>query len=253
MTKTWLSYVNLSDSYERKARFLPAVLSLLPLLTLAPALGIPISTWLTNLLGGTGVAVVLSVGLSHLASALGNRLQRRLWPRWPHDAPTNKWLNPDDTARSTQQKKIWYAAIKRLTNLDIEAAAAANDRAELQAVVNDAVTQLRNRLWESKYAERLKIHNCDYGFARNLAGLRPIWLFLSLVSGAVCWIAYSCAMAELVWPIIATTVGALAFVLAFVVLPDYVRRKADHYAETFFASVLNLDRVTNAADSKVDK
>jgi len=252
MTKPWLTYLNLSDDYERKARFLPAVLSLLPLLPLTPALEIPISAWLTALLGGTGIAAVLSVGLSHLASAFGNRLQRRLWPRWPHDAPTNKWLYPDDTARSTQQKMMWYAAIKRITNLDIQVATA-SDCGELEAVVNDAVTQLRNRLWQSKHAERLRIHNCDYGFARNLTGLRPIWLFLSLASGTVCWIAYFCASAQLIWPIIATTVGALAFVLAFAVLSDYVRRKADHYAETFFSSVLDLDRVTNAADSEVDK
>jgi len=253
MARTWLNYVNLSDDYERKARFLPAVLSLLPLLPLAPALGIPTSAWLGALLGGTGIAAVLSVGLSHLSSALGNRFQKHMWPRWPHDAPTNRWLNPDDSSRSAQQRAVWYAAIKRLTNLDIEAAAAADDCIELEAVINDAVAELRNRLWDSEHAKRLKIHNCDYGFARNLTGLRLVWLPLSLVSAAATWIAHLHASAELVWPVIATAIAALGFVFAFGVLPDYVRRKADHYAETFFAAALDLDRAMNAAGGQVNK
>lgn len=251
MIRTWLSYLNLSDDYERKARFVPAVLSLLVLLPLTPAVGLPVSAWLTALLGGTGIAAVLAVGLSHLASAFGNRLQQHLWPRWPHDAPTNRWLSPDDKARSNQQKKTWYAAIERLTDLDIEAAA--RDRGELEAVINDAVAQLRNRLWRSEHGERLKIHNGEYGFARNLTGLRPVWLALSLASMAVCWIAYFCASTQLVWPVTATGVTALAFVLAFAVLPDYVRRKAHHYAETFLAAVLDLDRAMNAPRDPVDK
>ncbi len=251
MTKQWLNYLNLSDDYERRARFLPAVLSLLVLLPLTSVLGLPVSAWLTALVGGTGIAAVLAVGLSHLASAFGNRLQQHLWPRWPHDAPTNQWLRPDDTTRSIQQKKTWYAAIKRLTSLDIEAAAPAADHAEIEALINDAVAQLRNRLWAREQAERLRIHNCDYGFARNLTGLRPVWLIFSVASSAVCWIAYFFAGTQLLWAVTATGVSAVTFVLAFAVLPDYVRRKAHHYAETFFATVLDLDRAMNTARDAV--
>jgi len=132
-------------------------------------------------------------------------------------------------------------AIKRHTNLDIEAAQAGGNRAEVEAVINDAVAQLRNRLWQSDHTERLRIHNTDYGFARNLTGLRPVWLSFSVISAAVCWITYFLSMTQLFWPIVATIVTALAFVLAFAVLPDYVRRKAHHYAETFLAAVIDLD------------
>ena len=253
MTKSWLDYLSLSDDYERRARFLPAVLSLVVLFPLAPALSLPLVDWFTALLGGTGIAAVLAVGLSHLASAFGNRLQQQLWPRWPHDSPTNQWLYPDDITRSAQQKKTWYAAIKRLTNLDIQAAAVAADHAELEAVINDAVAGLRNRLWQSEYSERLRIHNREYGFARNFTGLRPVWLGLSLVSAVTCWIAYFFAVAQLLWPVTATVITGVAFVLAFAVLPDYVRRKAHHYAETFLAAVLDLDSAVNPATDPVDK
>ena len=83
MGKAWLSYTNLSDHYERKTRFLPAVLSVLPLLPMSAALGGPFLEWVELLLGGGGLGAVVAVGLSHTASAMGNRLQEKLWPRWP--------------------------------------------------------------------------------------------------------------------------------------------------------------------------
>lgn len=252
MTKSWLNYLNLSDDYERRARFLPAVLSLVPLLPLGLALGLPVSTWFQTLLGGTGLAAVLSVGLSHLASAFGNRFQEHLWPRWPHDSPTNRWLHPDDATRSAQQKKTWHSAIKRLTSLDIAAAAGASDSTELEAVINDSVTQLRNLLWQSEFADRLEIHNRDYGFARNLTGLRPVWLIFSVVSTAICWVAYLTAAAQLLWPVTTPVITVAAFVLAFSILPDYVRRKAHHYAETFLTTVLDLDRAMNGGHGSDD-
>ena len=241
MSSNWLTYVKLSDTYERKARFLPAVLSILFLFPLAHLLRVPFSSWLNALLAGTGISAVLSVGLSHIASAFGNRYQKKLWPRWPHDSPTNQWLHPDDTTRSGQQKRQWYGAIKRLTKLDIESTAASGNSTELEALINDAVAQLRNQLWQPDYAERLRIHNADYGFARNLTGMRPVWLTFALVSSCVSWIIFFVSERDLLWPVTTTALTIIAFILGFVVLPDYVRRKAYHYAASIFTAVLALD------------
>lgn len=244
-----LGFLNLSDYYERKARFLPGLLSVAFLLPLALAAGVPLENWLMGLSVGAGLSAALAVGVSHLASAMGNKLQGKLWPRWPHDSPTNQWLHPNDTARSNQQKQNWYAAIKRLTNLDIPAAAASGE-GELEAVINDAVSAFRSRLWKTEHGERVSIHNADYGFARNFAGLSPLWLIFSGLSCVGCWTVYTFFGGPLVWGLIATGVLIFSVLLAFVVLPPYVRQKAKHYAESFFAAVIALDRDEGGAVSK---
>ena len=245
-----LSYFNLSDEYERKARFIPGVLTILPLVPAGIAFSIPLKDWLTVLVAGVGLSAVIAVGISHLASAMGNRFQRRLWPHWPHDAPTHRWLHSDDNTRSTQQKSQWYAAINRLTNLDIVAAAASDDPSQLELVIDDAVAQLRSSLWRSPHAHRLNVHNADYGFARNLAGLRPLWLTTAALSALGCWIAFVTLDASIVWAIIATLLAVAAAPFGLWVLPPYVRQKADFYAESLFGAALSSDRAAQDAETR---
>jgi hypothetical protein len=239
--KTWLTYVNLSDSYERKARFLPGVLSVMVLVPVSAAFEWPLTTWLNLLIVGVGSAAVVSVGISHLASAAGNHLQEKLWPRWPYDAPTNVWLHPDDNIRSTQQKEAWYAAIKRLSGLDIPASFIHGSN-EIESVINDAVSTLRYRMRNSEYADRLVIHNTDYGFIRNFTGLRPIWLIFSALSCGGCWYVYFMGKGQLIWGAVSTMIFFLCIALATFILPRYVKQRARHYAESFFGALIEYDR-----------
>ncbi|MDY0170709.1 MAG: hypothetical protein RBS80_29475 [Thermoguttaceae bacterium] len=236
-----LSFFNLSDEYERKARFLPAVLSILVLLPVGMAFGVPVMEFVRALLAGVGATAVLAVGLSHAASAMGNRLQRKLWPDWPFDAPTNQWLLPGDPSRSIQQKEQWYAAIQRLTGLDIPEAAATEDERELTRVINDAVTALRSRLCKAPGADLLRLRNVEFGYARNLTGLRPLWVLGSILSCAGCWIAATWFGGSVLWALVASVLVLVLPVLGFTVLPGYVRQKAGFYAEAFFAAMMQLD------------
>ena len=239
MKKRWLHYVNLSDAYERKARFIPAMLSVVPLFPVTSAFGVSFLGPVKFLLSGVGLAAVLAVLASHLASAFGNRLQTRMWPDWPHDAPTNRWLHPDDMSVSRQQKRLWYQAIKELLGLDIAQAVEAGDDNEVRAVINDAVGELRNRLWKSPVAERVRLHNNDYGFARNFTGFRSVWLSLAVVSLVGCWFSYGWYDGPIFWAIVSTAIAIGTLVMAYI-LPNYVRQKAKHYGESFFAAVVKL-------------
>jgi hypothetical protein len=181
-----LSFLNLSDAYERKARFSPSVLAILTLSPAAMALSLPLLGWVGAMVAGFGVAAVVSVGLTHLASAMGNRFQRALFPRWPYDSPTNARLSPLDATCSKEQKQRWYDSIKAITGLSIQDCPV-DDRDELDRLINDAVTAVRTALWKHPKADRLHTHNADYGFARNFAGLAPIWLAASAASTLTCW------------------------------------------------------------------
>jgi hypothetical protein len=239
--KSWLTYFNLSDHYERKARFLPGLLSVMVLIPVSAVFEWPLTTWLNLLIVGVGSAAAVSVGISHLASAAGNRLQEKLWPRWPYDAPTNIWLHPNDNSRSNQQKEAWYATIKRLTGLDIPSSINHGDH-EIESVINDAVSTLRYRLRNSEYADRLAIHNTDYGFARNFTGLRPIWLIFSMLSCVGCWYAYFMGKGQFIWGLVSTIILFLSIILAIFILPRYVQQRARYYAESFFGALVEYDR-----------
>ena len=244
MAKTWLSYTNLSDNYERKARFLPAVLSVLPLLPISAGLGL-FSEWEKLLLGGAGISAVVAVGLSHTASAMGNRLQVKLWPRWPHDSPTNRWLHPSEARTSKQQRELWYSATRRLVGIDIGVAVTSGK--EVEATINDAVFNLRNLFSERPDAKRLRMHNVDYGFARNLTGMRPIWVAFVLLSTTACWFVHFVTSKDvLMWAIVSTLLALMLVPLAFCFLPSYVRTKATYYAESFFGTLTAVDRVHTA-------
>jgi len=237
--KPLLSFANLSDAYEIKARFLPSVVTLMFLLPVSTAFGGPLNSWIETILGGVGIGAVMAVFLSHLASAAGNRLQRILWPEWPYDSPTNRWLNPSDSTVSFQQKSIWYGAIKRLTGLDIAIAA----QEEVEAVINDALTDLRYQFIKNDHAKRLQVHNTDYGFARNFTGFRAIWVCFSILSCAGCWTLYFKINAHLQWCVISTSIMLFAFLLAKY-LPTYVRQKADQYSKSFFGVLMEVDKQT---------
>jgi hypothetical protein len=241
--KPLLLHLNVGDRYQIRARFLPGILSILVVFPIGAAAGLAVTSWVPVLISGIGLGAVLGVAVSHLASAAGNRAQERLWPRWPHDAPTNRWLHPNDRSRSQQQKENWYDAIQRLAKLDVRAVA--GDEREVQLVVEDAVSTIRARLWKTKYSDRLNVHNADYGFARNMLGLQPVWLAGAILSCGGCWALFTFRQAAVAWPGIATVILAFCLVLVWW-LPEYVRQKAHRYAESFFGALLDLDRDSRA-------
>ena len=243
-----LNLLRLTDRYEIKARLMPALLSCLvaiPGVAALFSLGIP--NWVANLSAGGAVAVVLVIGLSYGSSMAGRKYEARLWPRWPHDAPTNTWLHPDNSVKSTDQKHVWYGAIERLTGLNITQAAMGDDKQYLDSIIDDAVVALRPQLRALRQIEvgrLLAIHNEDYGFNRNLAGLRPVWFSTSIISAIVSWGGYIVLGTWLGWGIAAIVILVLV-ILLFFNLPSYVRQCADRYAESFFGVLMALDRLNS--------
>ena len=220
--------------YDRVARLAPALASFLPLLPLTFSLGGTLEAWETVFAGTTGVVILGGFVLTHFASAMGNRLQRQLWPDWPFDAPTNVQLMPGNSNVSPQQRALWYAQVKEVTGLDLQAEAIRGDQATIRATVNDAVVRLRNRFRRGKVRVRHDQESIRYGSARNLTGMRSIWLSLSLLSCLGSWSAYVWGSSDLLWPIIASVPPVPLFWVAFCVLPSYVRTRARYYCEVFF-------------------
>lgn len=232
--KHWLSLMALSTEYDRVARLVPALASFLPLLPMTFALGGALDAWFAVLSGTTGVFALGAVVLANFASAMGNRLQADLWPDWPFDAPTNIRLMPDNPDTSPQQRARWYLQVLEATGLDLQVEADRGDKAAIRATVNDAVERLRNRFRRGQSRPRHDQESMRYGSARNLTGLRPVWLSVAVLSCAGCWAAYLWNNAALLWPIVSTVIPVPLFWLAFCVLPAFVRTRARYYCEVFF-------------------
>lgn len=232
--RSWLGLMALSTEYDRVARLAPALVSFLPLLPLTFALGGNLKEWAIALGGTTGVFALGGLVLANFASAMGNRLQKQLWPDWPFDAPTNVRLLPNNPDTSPQQRARWYAQVKKVTGLDLQAEAVRGDEPAIRAPVNDAVERLRNHFRRGKSRARHDQESIRYGSARNFTGMRPVWLSLSLFSCVGSWVAYVWDDSRLLWPIIASVLPPPLFLIAFYVLPSFVKTRARYYCEIFF-------------------
>ena len=241
-SKSWLSLLKLSDVYDRKARLVPSLMSFLPLVPLVFVVheaypevfaGLLNRSWVP-LLGGGAVCAIGGLAFVHLASAMGNRLQARLWPQWPYDSPTNVRLLPDNRETSPQQRAIWYEKIRKLTGLDIQIEVENGNEAAVRATVKDAVERLRNHFRRSKARIRHQQESIRYGQARNLTGLRPVWLSSAVLSCAFSWLTFGLTGAGLFWALLSTLLPVPLFWIAYRVLPSYVRTRAGYYCEIFF-------------------
>ena len=172
---------------------------------------------------------------------LGRRVERVLWPDWPHDAPTNLWLSPDSDSVSWAQQQHYYKAILELLDLDIVKAIDEGSKDNLRLTVNDAVRELRHLFRVSEVEGLLAVHNEDYGFARNFAGLSLFWLLASLMIAAASWIIYWDSGAGFTLGVISSFALVVALVLV-AVLPGFVRQRAERYAESFFGTLSSLHR-----------
>lgn len=234
---TLLQLLNLTDRYERKARLLPALIVVLPLaIAVASLVGLQ-ADWYSALGAGALFEGILGVGLSHLARIPGTVFGEKLAKRWSGQ-PTHRWLRPGDVTHSEAQKSRWRGAIRTLTGLTIPATATKTAE-EIDKLIDDAVRQLRNRLREEPAARMVTVHNEDYGFARNLGGLRWAWLAFSVLGVGACGLGLYMGRGHLLAMVVEVGFALLSGYVAFT-LPGYVRHCADRYAESLFAAAITV-------------
>jgi hypothetical protein len=238
-----LRVVNLGDRYEINARILPAMLAVLPVTTLVLATETQSGHWIRAIGLGAGLEVFLAVAFSKLGHACGQKLERRLIEKWG-GLPTTTWLLPDDQTHSAQQKFLWRESLGHLSGLDLESAVTTGDVAELRRAIDDAVLTVRNKVRDRKGTALLRQHNIDYGFSRNLAGLRWCILGLSALSLVVAIFGASREML----PLPVTLVELLFFTVAVAfmfVSSSYVRHCAQRYAESFLTTMAEMAKATS--------
>ncbi len=232
------------DAYSIRARWAPVFLVVLPPLILCFALvpGLPAWNKLWPLLGAVGVVILVD----QLGRDGGKRLEPALWASWG-GAPTTAALrhrgaaNPVLLAR--QHERIAVIVGNALPTADQERADPAGADHAYQAAIAVLIARTRGRRREYPliFAE-----NCNYGFRRNMLGLRPWGKLLAAAAGILALAAIAARLTGLVnVPLalasVALVVSAAATVIWWrVVTPDWVQPVAWAYAERLLEAAETL-------------
>lgn len=232
------------SAYPLRARLQPALLAMLPLLTLlvlAPDSWTPLKTVFV-------VAVIAGVTLllTQIARDAGRRIEQDLYRQWG-GLPSVAMLRHRDHRVTPTTKQRYHAQLTTALGKPMPSEAdEANDPAAADRVYLSASDWLRARSLGAGF-EALFEENIDYGFRRNLLGLKPWAIGAASVAGGVILLAHLQH-----WPMPVPAIAApyivpaIAFLVVFVVLMllivrrTWVKRAADNYAQRLLQT---LDRV----------
>jgi len=211
------------DDYEIKARLIPGIISCLPFVFLG--LTVP-KEWYSKvslLLGESLIFIAFSKTIMGFVQAAGNKYQDRIKQEWK-GLPSTRFLRENDQKYSIDFKYKFAAAAKRKLNIDTDI----HDNQSIDTVFSAIRTYLHKYAKDDKW----QIYNMEYGFHRNLCGLRP-WLIISHLTALLIYLVLvyfklttpSPAM-FLLWAAI-----FMLFLLISFTSPNSCKTNAEHYAD----------------------
>ena len=250
------------DTYSRHARVYPALLVLLPFLFTAIA-------WFPSIVASNIVDAALSLAvtcgllymLASFSRTMGKRHEKRLlavWGGWP----TALWLRHADANLPVQTKTRYHAFFtQHVPGLNLPTAEAeALDLAAAHGAYDSAVGWLKEQC-RSKEFELVHRENAQYGFRRNMRGLRSIGILISIgsIMFSLVYIAVIAYFVEAATPFseiarttpplvgIAGAFSLLALIAwVFLVRDAWVREAGDQYARALLANCDTLNMGSNA-------
>lgn len=221
------------DAYARQAQLKPGLLAMLPVSVVAVALGlrdIPIVSAIAALVVAAGGSVLLA----ETVRKRGKKLEERLYAKWG-GAPTTQLLRLTGDPQNRLQQERWRTALAEnaqvpLPSLDDEAADPRSCDERYEVMTAWARTQMTD-------VDLVQHENRSYGFNRNMLGMKPIGLALSVL--AVVVLAVAALVGEpTVLPVLAGLAACVGLVACWTLWPteDRVRDAGMRYARQLFIS-----------------
>jgi hypothetical protein len=229
------------DAYTRRSRLQPALLAILPI-------GIAVLVWFPNSLTEWGVfaSLLTSTGgmalLARVARIRGKRLEPSLFQGWG-GKPTTVALRYRDTTNSVLLARRHSQLQQLATGIRLPTAAEEHaDPATADATYDACVAVLIERTRDRKRFRLLFNENCDYGFWRNLLGLRAFGILSSLLgTAAIAILIYRHGFAVEFKPLIALGIDLLFLIgWLFLVTDSSVRLAANNYSDRLLAACEEL-------------
>lgn len=250
-------FAKLFDPYDREAHLYPVVL------LLAPALFLVLVAYPKVLLGPLPENVVVAIFffaaayvLSGLTRNAGKSAQSGLYDAW-NGAPTTTMLRHRDSSLDRGTKTRYHNALKQMcTGIRWPSASdEAIDPILADAAYASAVDILRARRRGNAYSLVLK-ENAQYGFRRNMYGLRDSAIVLALLVAAIASGLFFAQLHAFPWNalhvrtndysskllIVVLAAVAAALLWFFSVRRSWVEKAARDYARALLATLDTQDR-----------
>lgn len=237
MSIVWL------DEYERRARLVPGLITLLPFAIAGVGLGfrqLPVVSALFSLITAVGGPVLLA----NLVRTRGRALQSALFSEWAGE-PTLQYLRAGDSSdvqRHQRRARIENVLKTSLPTREEES----RDLAAADSGYRAAVDQLRELTRDRQRFPLIFAENRNYGFERNLLAMKPPGLVVVGCAGLAVLIGIALQIGDL-WHAslrdLAITLLAIAAVFIFwLVYPtkERVRAAGEIYAERLLDATVML-------------
>ena len=238
-----MSWQDLIDAYEWKARWIPTAIVLLPLFVTA-YFCFPDLAKNPILLAGSGLVSVALIYLAAMALRdLGLRCQPKLWQSWG-GAPSTRFARAIDKRFDSAHKRRIHNSVRRrfgvaLLSEDDEA----RNMSAADIAIEQAFHRVREFLRQRDSVGLVDKHNAEYGFARNLYAGRELATVIAGFGVLICGFVRSSDS----WSFnnVGSEVNALFLVVwipfAWLFLPDLVKRAAETYAERAWMTFLEIE------------
>ena len=238
-----MSANELFDTYSIRARQLPALLLVLPVVFVAALLFPSLYATASNLIGSLGISALLLLLVAHILRQRGRELQGKLYREWD-GPPTTRWLRHSDRELEASTKSRYHTFLTaRIPNL----------------VLPSAEDETRDRIGsDEKYASGIKWlleatrdtlkfplvfqENVSYGFRRNLLAAKPLALAmlfgLMIITAVVTYSRFENidANISLAW----LTIVVFALFWMFIARPVWVKDASESYARALLAACENV-------------
>jgi hypothetical protein len=233
------------DHYSRNARLLPALIVAIPISTTLAGFGASVSSAVAAVLGA-GSALGLTPLLAQLGRDRGKTKEVTLFTLWGGKPSVKKMRHREPSLNSVTRAR-YIAKAKKLLSIrhwpssEEEATDPNGADRNYDALTNLLLERTRDtRRFPLVYAELV-----NYGFRRNLWGLKPIGFLSSIFS-------LSASVSQLIYQVrvihrpSTLTISAVLVDLAFLIVwtywinPDWVRIPAEAYAERLLSSLEKL-------------
>lgn len=225
------------DTYNLRARLAPCIVVFLPVM-LAVASWWPGEAKWPGVLVGVGFSLALGTLLSQLGRDIGQAKQKKLFESWGGTPTTQLLSHSTSTLNPLTLKR--YHEVLRLVRPELPIPRSKEheetDKTGAAAAYSSCTDYLRELSRDKQKYPLVFEENVNFGFRRNLWGMKPTGVALAAIATAVC--SYRAAMqfqaTETVEPVTAiSTVASLMLLVLWClrIRPSWVRSAAFAYAE----------------------
>jgi hypothetical protein len=243
------------DEYERRARLIPGLLVIFPLAILLSVLSLRQLPTVSYAMGAAAI-IGMPVVVADIVRQRGRKTEKTLWASWG-GPPTTAWLRLRDSSDNEVQRDLWRKAVAEVSGVELLSLRAerANPSRADQAIAT-AVGQVRDLTRDTAKFKLLFNENRNYGFVRNLYGVRWIGRGISLggvmvVGAYMAWVSLGRHQDGITAESLFGVASCLAFFVYWCVWPSpgRVREAANKYAQQLLQSAVTLTGEAHAAVS----